>query len=399
MGVEITPQFVMQYERDMRAISEQEYARRVLAEDFWAPKVLRTKNIARRSERVTWILSTASIEPMGPSGTGRVAFEDLVTQTVEYPVLRHGKGLKVQRDQIEDLDGTGLNMLAEWSSQIGSEMAYYKQRLGSQLILNGAATDGTANAYDAVPFFTDTTDPHLNNPFYSGAANQQTAYANWLHSSASSQGTSSTFAAYPGACPIDDSVSLETAVINFSKVLAYIASLKMPNNIDPRFLKVAYLMVPPRLAPRARQLLKAKFAAQVASSGAGTGDIGPITEGWALAETIVAQEFASSTTYNNVQVAVANPTTGALTMQQPTTAPAGSDSTYYVVTQSMSTTQLGGLLHVERKPFKVSYYTGDSGGGVDTAALDRANEFEYHCQGRSSVQYGHPYSMFRVDAS
>jgi hypothetical protein len=76
----------------------------------------------------------------------------------------------------------------------------------------------------------------------------------------------------------------------------------------------------------------------------------------------------------------------------------GSDTTYYLVMGEATSTQLGSLLHLVRKPFKVTYYTGDQGGtGVD-AILDRANELEYHVQGRMANQYGHPYGLVKVGA-
>src|SRR5579872_6426352 len=92
---------------------------------------MRTMTLEGKTERITWLLSTAMIEPVGPTLTGALNFEDL--------------------------EGTGLDILAEWSAQIGNEIGYYPQRLGAQLILNGAATDGTANAYDTVPYFASNS--------------------------------------------------------------------------------------------------------------------------------------------------------------------------------------------------------------------------------------------------
>lgn len=381
---DLTPQFVMQYERRMRAITEVEYARRL--SKMWWNKLLKTIDIEGKSERITWLLSTALIESVGPSGAGKIDFENLVTQSVEYPVLRHAKGIKVQRDQIEDLNGTGLDILAQWSAQIGNEIAYYPQRLAAQLVLNGAATDGTANAYDGKPFFADNSNKHPNNPYNTGAG----SYANWLHGAASG--------AYPGALPIDDSVTTDVALTNLGKAIAYVAGLKMPNGVDPRFLAPKYIICPPRMAPRVRELTQAKYIAQAAASGGGSADIEALISGWALGEPVVAEEFAATSSYA-FDVAIADPTTGALTSKH-VSGVTGSDTSWYLVCQEMQSTQLGGLLHVMRKPFKVTYYSGDAAGstGLD-AILDRANELEYHVQGRMSVQYGHPYSIFRVDAS
>jgi hypothetical protein len=402
---EATPSFIMEYEREMRAITEVEYARRLQSKNVWWNKVLRPLPIERKTERVTWFLDTASIEPVGPTGTGRIGFEDLVTMTTEYPTFRHAKGLRVTRDQIEDLDGTGLDALAKWSENIGNEIAYYPQVLASQLILNGANTDGSAQSYDGSAFFSDNSTPHPNNPYNPPAG----YYTNWLHGAAQAAPTftPSGFSAvslppYPGACPIDESVTVDVALQNLGKAIAYVASLKMPNGRDPRFLTVAYIIAPPRMAPRVRELTKAKYIAQMANgSGGGSADIEALVTGWGLGTPIIAQEFAASTSYSAklpfIPAAATGGGTGAITFLPETVT--GSDTTYYLVCEEMQTTRLGGLLYVSRKPFKVNYYTGDAGGTGQTETLDRMNEFEYHVQGRVSCQYGHPYTIFRVDST
>lgn len=386
----ITPSFVMSYERRMRALTENEYVRMLAAKETWWNKVARTMNIEGATERITWLLNTAQIEPIGPTGTGSLAFEGLVTQTAEYPTFRHGKGIKVHRDQIEDLNGTGLNVLADWSMQIGVQMAYYPQKLMSQLLLNGANTDGSANAYDGVPFFADNTSNtiggvsvkgHPYNPYRPSLG----GYQNWLHGSPSG--------AYPGALPIDDSVSVDVALQNLGKAIAYISTNKMPNGVDPRFLTPAFIIAPPRMAPRVRQLLDAKFIAQTAGSGAGSADVVALISGWNLGTPIIAQELGASVTYNAKMPFMAS----GGNVQFKSEAVTGSDTTYYIVCQEMSSTMLGGLLFINRKPFAVTYYTGDNGGTAMSAELDRTNEFEYHCQGRMAAQYGHPYSIYRFD--
>src|SRR4029077_6260506 len=106
-------------------------------------------------ERLTWFLQTARIEPVGTGGN--IRFEPLVTQSMEILPERWASGISVKRDQMLDLMGTGLDELAEWSRQIGTKIAYHPQRMVSELIMNGATTDGSANAYDGVPFFADNT--------------------------------------------------------------------------------------------------------------------------------------------------------------------------------------------------------------------------------------------------
>lgn len=386
----LTPSFVFEYERRMRTITEAEYARRMASENIWYPSVMRPIQMEGRTERVAWLLETATIEPVGPSGTGKLEFENLVAQTVEFTSYRHGKGIRVQRDQFEDLDGTGLQEVEAWSRQIGGEIGYYPQRLCSQLILNGAATDGTANAYDGIPFFADNTSNTVNgvsvnghpfNPFRPSLG----GYQNWCHGSASGN--------YPGALAIDESVSVDVALQNLGKAVAHIARNKMPNGVDPRFLEVSHILVPPRMAPRLRELLGAKYIAQAASSGGGSADVAALISGWGLGTPVQVQEFGASQSYTFDMPFIAN---GNATSLRETVS--GSDTTWYIITKQAMTTQLGGLLLMNRKPFKVTYYTGDSGGPLQVE-LDRANELEYHVQGRVAAQYGHPYGVYRFDNS
>lgn len=384
---EITPSFVFEYERRMRANVENEYARRLTAKNIWWNRVARPMQIEGRTERVTWLLDTATIEAIGPTGTGRLGFEDMVTQTAEYPSFRYGRGLSVHRDQIEDLDGTGLDFLGKWSSNIGNESAYLPQRVLAQLLLNGANTDGSANAYDGIPFFADNSNPHPNNPFNTAAG----TYANWLHGAAS--------APYPGACPIDETnaSTVDAAFSNFQKVLTYVNGLKMPNGVDPRFLTPVFILFAPALTKRVAQVTDAKFIAQLAGSNAGgSGDVAAVHEFWGMGTPLMVKEIGGAMSYT-AKMPFMNLTTGNVTFLPETVT--GSDTTWYLVCQEMQTTMLGGLLWIMRKPIKVNYYTGDQGGTAMSEHLDRMNEFEYHAQGRVAGQYGHPYTIFRIDGT
>jgi len=388
---DITPQFVMQYERRMAAITENEYVRRLAAQNTWWNKIMRPTPIEGKTQRLTWFLDTALIEPVGPSGTGAIDLEGMVAQSVELPTFRHGKGIEVQRDQLEDLDGTGLNALAKWSENIGNETAYYPQRLGAQLLLNGANTDGSANAYDGVPFFADASNPHPVNPFDLSKG----YYANWCHGSSSN----ALVKGYPGALPIHSygsgNVTADVAYQNYAQALACIQSVRMPNGVDPRFLTPRYICGPQALAPRLSMLTDAKFIAAAAASGGGSLDVSGFIQRYGLGEPLIIQEISAATSYSSAMPFVN--TGGVSTWLNETMT--GSDTTWYIVCQEMQTTQLGGLLLVQRKPFKVNYYTGDSGGTAMSMELDRMNKFEYHVQGRMAPAYGHPYTIFRFDAS
>lgn len=395
---QLTPSFVFQLEKRMAAIREDEFARALSDSEtnYWG-RISKQLDIDGASERKTWFLNTADIRPDGLGGTQD--FDPLVTQTTELVPQRYKAGISVKKDQLLDLRGGGLDILTEWAAQIGYKSAYFPQRLLTELLMNGANTDGSANAYDGVPFFQDTTTTtfagtavagHPYNPYQPSLG----GYSNWLHGAASG--------AYPGACPIDDSVTLDVAFINLSKVIAYVRGWKMPDGITPRFLRPAALIIPPRMVTQATQLLSAKYIAQAAKTGGGSGDVEMIIRRWGLPAPIVADELAASTSYSTkIMQAMQSATaqgTGVQTAYTETIT--GSDTSWYLVMEQNISTQLGGIVHVVREPFRTNFFFGEGGMGGATgidAILNRALEIEYHHTGRMSMQYGHPYALVRID--
>jgi hypothetical protein len=401
-----TPSFVFQVEKRMRSIQENEYARALLAENNWWTKVARTMPTDGASERLTWFLSTAQIRPVGKGGS--VPFEPLVTQSTEIVPQRYAAATRINKDEYLDLRGGGLDALTEWSAQIGVETAYSPQRFLAELFMNGAATDGSAASYDSVPFFADNNTSttfggtavtgHPYNPYRPLLG----GYTNWLHGASATvtQPNGSTYT-YPGALPIDDSVSITTAFTNLGKAIAYVGGWKMPNGITPRFLRPRMLLVPPRMVPQVAQLTDTRFIAQVAGSGAGSGDVQATIKRWGLETPVEVQEFAATTNYTT-QLMLANQTatgqaSGVQTLYNKTIT--GNDTTWYLVMEELRTTTLGSFIHLLREPYKVNYFFGEGASGASgiDAILNRMLEIEYICQGRMSLQYGHPYGVVRVD--
>ena len=342
----LTPEFLFDFESNMRALTENEYSR--MTANLWWQKITKVLPSGSKRERLAWLLSTAKIEDTGQGGN--IPFEDIVSQTTEYTMKNAAAGLKMRRNQLEDLDGNGLDVASKWSADIGSYMAYWPQKqLVAAILANGTAYDGKA-------FFA--TD-HPCNPF-SGRAVPAT-YSNLL--------------AYADF-KIDDSIDVDDALVNLGKLVAAIRSVKMPNEEDPRFLVPTAILCPPRMVPRVQQLTNAKFIAQAAGSGGGSGDVEALIRNWGFAPPIEAVELS------NAMTGVAD-----------------GDTTYYVAVQEMSATQLGAFVYYDREPFKITYYTGNGGGtGVD-AILDRSRELEWHCQGRNTLGLGHPFLMFKVAGS
>lgn len=341
----LTPQFLFDFESNMQAITENEYAR--FAANMWWSKYMRTRTSGSRKELIAWLLSTARIENLEKFG-GKVPFEDLVSTYTTFESLYAGAGLKLRRAQIEDLDGNGLELAGKWSGDIGAYMGYWPQKQLVTLIKNGHLT--TNQSYDGVPFFSAS---HPVNPFNTGAG----TYSNLF-----TGGT---------AAPIDDTVTLDVALSNLSKVVAGVRAIKMPNGEDPRFLRPTGLVVPPRLQQRAVQLTNAKFIAQAAATGGGAADVEALIASFGFVEPVVSDELAGFE----------------------------SDTTWFLACEEISSSQLGGFVYVDREPFKITYYTGAGGGtGVD-ADLDRKDELEWHCKGRNVAGYGHPYAFFKVKAA
>lgn len=358
----LTPQFVMDLESRMQVIQENEYTR--FAANMWWSRLMKRRPSSGRRELITFLLSTAMIEDFGVAG-GKQVFEDLVTKQFEFENRYAGTGLKLRRAQLEDTDGGGIDLAAEWSAQVGQYMAYWPQKSLVSLIKNGA-TSGY-NSYDAVTFFNTG---HPTHPFNTAKG----YYANVFTGASGAGGANANDPnknTYPGAAPIDESVSLDTAFANIGKVCSYIRSIKMPNGDDPRFLRPTILMAGPRLGPRIAQLTGAKFIAQAASSGGGSADVEALIKFFGFAEPIVADELAGFE----------------------------SDTTYFIGCEQIGSSPIGSFIYSDREPFRVTYYTGQGGGNGVDAVLDRADELEWHLKGRNVSTYGHPYMFFKVKAT
>jgi phage major head subunit gpT-like protein len=340
----LTPSFVFDFESNMQALTENEYSR--LVKNLYWQKVAKVRPSGSKQEILAWLLTTAKIESLGLGGN--IPFEDLIALDQTYKMLNAGAGLRLQRNQVEDLDGNGLDLATNWSTAMGAYMAYWPQKqLVTQILAN-------PTCYDGLSFFNTGH------------------YLNGRNSSAGTYSNSLAYATYK----IDDTVTVDVALTNLGKLFAYIRTIPMPNGVDPRFLKPTAIVCPPRMIPRVQQLTNAKFIAQAANSGGGSGDVEALITNWGFAEPIEAPELA-------------NAITGV----------SDGDTTYYVVVEDQGATQLGPWIYFDREPFKITYYTGSGGGtGVD-AVLDRARELEWHCQGRNVMGSGHPFLMIKVNGS
>jgi phage major head subunit gpT-like protein len=335
----LTPTFVMDLESRMRKITENEYLRLTASEHMWWQKITRVIPSGARREIITWILNTAQLQDQGLGGN--IAFDDMHILETEYVAKTAGKGLKLRRQQFEDLDGNGVQLASEWSAQMGAQHGYWPQKSIATLLKNGETTI----AYDKKNYFA--TD-HPNNPNDTSAG----TYSNLLT-----------------GVDISTAVTVDTALANLASVYNSIASLKMPNGSDPRYLRPAGILVPPKMFPRAVQLTNAKFIAQTAGSGAAQGGSADV------AALIASMGFGMPTQVDEL-----------IGFQ--------SDTTYFVYAEQIAGSQLGAFAYVDREPFTIRYYTGRGGGNGVDAILDRADSLEWHTSGRNVAAPGHPFMLF-----
>jgi len=338
----------MDLESRMQIIAEREYNR--LGSNLWWQNITKVKPSTGRREIIMWLLSTAMIKPEGSGGN--IAFDEIVSKYTEVENKWSGTGLKLRRDQLEDTDGGGIELSAQWTADVGAYMAYYPQKQVTHFLKNAHVTAASDpkngyTGYDSLAYFSTA---HPVNPFNTGAG----TYANLLTGGASGS--------YPGALPLDVSVTVDVALQNMTTLMSWLATFKMPNGEDPRFLRPKGILCSPKLYPRLVQLTNAKFIAQVAGSGAATSDVEALIRSLGYAQPIMADELAGFE----------------------------SDTTYYVMCDQLASSQLGAVIYVNREPYKINYY-----GNMDQAVLDRADELEWHCKGRNGLGPGHPYLLIK----
>lgn len=339
-------QLAVTLDQDITSIVSNEYER--LNSNTWWRTVARVRTSQSREERIHWLLNTAKIErPNAKHGGGQAIFEELMGLYTEFENENAVAGLTLKKEQMEDLfngiaGGAAMDAAAAWARDIGSYAVYWPQEVVSDAI------KANPTAYDGKAFFA--TD-HPVNPFDAGAG----VYANVFTGAASG--------AYPGALPIGGA-DLKVAQDNLAKARAYIGSIKMPNGKTPRRLRVASLIVPPALMARAVELTSAKFL----SGTNGPSDVEGVVRTLGLGTPVEAEELGANF--------------------------GGSDTSYYLACEPIGSPELGAFNYVEREPFNIITHS-----GMTSAELARKRVFQWTCEGRNTVAPGHPYLLFRCDAT
>lgn len=354
----ITPVFVSDLKTRVQSIANEDYQR--LTQDIWWNKIATTIPSTTKKEVLSWLLSTGTLEEVAHDG-GEVAYDTLMRAQTSFENKFVRKGLKVKYEEFEDLDGgavmlsggklagrAGFDAISKWTRDVTAHAAYWpQQKLAEAIIAN-------PTAYDAKAFFAAD---HPVNPLDASFG----TFANDFTGAASG--------AYPGALPIDSSVTVEVALANLAKAIAYVRGfIKMPNGVLLRKLRVTGIMVPPELAARVTQLTQAKFIAQSAATGALSGDIEAVVSYLNLGMPIIADELGA--------------------------AMGGSATTYYLIVQELSSPQMGAFVYSNRESVAITYV-----GPETDAELARARELQWIAQGRNAVAPGHPFQLFRCRAA
>lgn len=337
----LNAEFLMDIESRMQVIQERDFSR--LLSNLWWPSFVKTRTSTGKKDYLTWLLSTAMIRSTGKGGN--VRFDDMVSQLTEIVNEHAGTGLRLNVDQFTDSDGGGVNLASSWSADIGAYMAYWPQKQATQILKLGHLAS-SFQAYDGKAFFA--TD-HPVNPYKPGA------------------GTYSNLFTGANALPIDESVTSDVALANLGKVFGRIASIKMPNGEDPRFLRPKGILCSPTLFPRAVHLTGSEMIAQAAASGGGGADVRALKQALGYATPTMADELAGFE----------------------------DDKTYFVFAEQITQSELGGIVYQERKPFRINWF-GDMGATNLDAMLARAKELEWEVDGRNAIAPGHPYMVFKV---
>lgn len=346
MSTALTPEFVFALEQRMRVIAAQTYP--ALLENLVYNRFTKELTSTGRKERLIWMLDTAGIDYVNALGN-EVEYDNLVSNTVEYEAQAATKGFQINKNDLEDLDGGGVDAAAEWTRQVTTYAAYWPQKQIMKLIREGETAGHTS--YDGEVFFSAA---HPLNPFDDTVGTFSNLFTGGSGSGAFDK------------APIDNSVTVDAAFQNLNRVIASIETIPMANGEDPRGLRAGMLIVPPALAGRAQQLTNARYIAQAAgSSGGGAAEVEAVVRNWNIGEPIVVPELAAAF--------------------------GGSDTDYYIIPKQMTGDSLGAFVYVNRQPFEIVFNS-----PMTDKELNVANELHWTIRGRNITAYGHPYLAFKV---
>lgn len=320
-----SPAFLMDLESNLRVIASRSYERRNAK--LWWPVVAKLKESQSKREVLAWLLDSAKINV--ETAEGDVEYEDAIIRTSEFTHKFASAGLEVFESQFNDLDGNGVDVATQWSRKMGAEFAYFPQKTLA------AAIKANPTAYDGKAFFA------VDHPVSGKAGDTSMGiYANLF-----------------GSLPIEGA-DLDVAADNLGKAIAAASEIKAPDG-SPRALQPAALIVPPKLATRATQLLGAKFL----GGTKGSSDFEAVVSAWNLGVPHVATELGAAF--------------------------GGSDTDYYLVMTEAGDDDLGAWAYSVREPFAIRYPS------LTDSSYQEKSILKWITKGRNAIVPGHPFLMIK----
>lgn len=302
-------------------------------------KLVDIRTSSTLQERYVFALDMASLSDEGEGGNKR--HDDLAAASLVIRNKNYGQRLVISRNELEDnamhdetLQGmTPGFFAANWARLMGRQAALFPQRLMAKHLTDGE----TAIGFDGVPFF----GAHLVNV----GAPSRGSYNNLLSGAASGE--------YPGACPIDSSISLDVAATNLAKAIAY-ARTRPGEDGQPAYFKLKYVACGEGLRKRVHELLEHKLFT--------SGSIENALTNYGI-EPLVLREIPVS------------------------------DLSYYLVFEVVA--GVGGpFILQQRQPFTLSTFN-----DISSAELARQDRYEMIFDGRFGFGYGRPNFIFKCKAS
>jgi phage major head subunit gpT-like protein len=346
--MKITPSWVASFETNIQTLIQDAWTR-MAGHLIWS-NYMEVRQSGTLRELYFWLIETAQIYDENLGGNKR--FDDIAAIYREITNSASGSGLKLTKYEIEDnvmhSDSAkgipAMQYASNWAKQIGGAGAYWPQQKLFELIAAGE----TDVSYDGVAFFNAS---HPINPYNTGSG----VYANILTGGTSTYASGvMTGVVYPGACPIDSSVTLDVAATNLSKAVSYIKSLRQPNG-KPRNLRPTRLLHAPILEKRTNEILTTAYF-----GGVGAGPTENVLSRWKL---------------------------------QPEEASELNGTDFYLGCE-MLPGESGPFVFQNRDPYIMSSYV-----PATTLELQHKKEFEWDFDGRNAAAYGHPYLFFKVKAA
>lgn len=236
MSTAITPEYVMNFERDMRFVMTNSWARSL--KKLWWTRLMLLETTGSAVQYIEWMLETARIQPLGPKGAS-MPHDPLVAVSQELTHDHFGNGLELFRSDIED---DKVPRAQKWANDTGSAQAYWPQRLLAQMMQAGT----TNKCFDGLSFFNVA---HPVNPYDTAGA----TIAN-------------------GGLYSNNHVGTDFNAANLMRVTAYIESIRHPGGA-PMGALPTITVFPTNFRYRASQILNAESYTDVLNSAAAASNV------------------------------------------------------------------------------------------------------------------------------